>query len=51
MLTCVICERHLPRDAIAFIRKTPVQAGKFKGRECAVCGECYAPGGRFWHDS
>lgn len=43
-LTCVSCERHLPRDAIAFIRRKPIQAGPRKGKPFAVCGECYRTG-------
>jgi hypothetical protein len=48
MLVCVCCDRYLPRDAIAFIRKRPTEHGKHKGKPFAVCGECYAPGGRYW---
>lgn len=48
-LTCINCERHLPRDAIAFIRRKPVEAGPHKGKPFAVCGECYRVGSFIWN--
>jgi len=49
LITCVYCDRRLPRDAIAHIGRTPITAGKHKGKPRAACGECWAPGGKAWH--
>ena len=35
------CGRWLPRDAIAYIGRKPVEAGPNKGRPRAVCGKCW----------
>ena len=43
-IRCVVCERWLPREAIAFWRRKPDTDGK----PFAVCGECYRPGGAYW---
>lgn len=48
MLTCIGCDRTLPRDAIAHIGRKNVTAGKHKGKPRAFCGECWAPGGKAW---